>query len=72
MMSIVRSSNRPSILPAVIPLAIGPQAHRTVERALENGKPAFGVTPQKKEFARLVGGERQAHLLLGQSARQMR
>ena len=47
-------------------LAIGPKAHRAVERALENGEPAFGVTPQEEEFARLVGGERQADLLLSQ------
>ena len=47
-------------------LAIGPKAHRAVERALENGEPAFGVTPQQEELARLVGGERQADPLLGQ------
>ena len=47
-------------------LAVGPEAHGAVERALENGEPAFGVTPQEEELARLVGGERQADLLLGQ------
>jgi hypothetical protein len=47
-------------------LAIGPKAHGAVERALENVESAFGVTPQEEEFARLVGGERQADLLLNQ------
>ena len=31
-----------------------------------NGESAVGVTPQEEEFARLVGGERQADLLLRQ------